>query len=123
MHPHQLAVVKRLMEGALEETRHHEVIRRIETYLDATHASKGAIFFSQDHDEIAASKSAIYFPVLLDGKPHTYRIFVNSERDRGMKRFSTLPAIGGVRLVPALVDHVIVARGGSSSLLDLGIIS
>jgi tetratricopeptide (TPR) repeat protein len=105
--PYQIEPIKKILEVALEKARYIEVIDRAEQYLDAPYPTKAALYFSQRYEDLDRSKQAIEFPVLLDGKPHTYRVFVNSDRLKGMNQFVAMPDIAGLRLVPALVDHVI----------------
>ena len=107
MHPVQLDVVKQLMSLDLEKTRYDDVISRVDHYLNATFVSKGAIYFSEAYDQLDKSRDVLHFPVILDGAPHTYRVFTNSNRNDGATRFSSLPTIEGLRVVPALVDHVV----------------
>ncbi|MFT4541401.1 MAG: tetratricopeptide (TPR) repeat protein [Planctomycetota bacterium] len=109
MFPNQPDVVNALLETHFEAGRRERLFHVLDDYLDAVWATEARLYFDSTWPCLKEGKrNYIQFPVVLDGKSHTYRLFPGSGRRPYERELAHAGAIGQLRLVIVDEPHVLI---------------
>ena len=100
LNPNLEPVVARLVEYRLENGEPEAAVEAFVSYREALWSTRVFLYFTDAWPHIGPS-DRIFFPVVVDGEPHTWRIHPASLRGGGATRFRGMDRIDGLRLAVA----------------------